>query len=499
MSKKLLMNTNLTEQDSYRRYYQEYEGTFITATDKSEDDTIDTDRFIEVTEIFGNTIQDENNLEDIQSVGELYVDDEENPILDDLGREQYKIEISSCNDNINTSSLILGWLDNNGNVSPSHSDLVTSDFVYVKKNSTIWLKLKNNNSNFFVCEYDCNYNFIKKSFVIMNNYPCYELSENTTFIKVMIQINSDIEEKLQISYYYNGSYFDRCENKTTILLPCQLQKVGDVYDRLYWDSEKGKYVVEKNDTQLIETNITEKIQLPCYSEETHIFVNNTLDTTMKVLVPYKGKELSPVRYGLICWLDGRDGNNGDTVWKDKSGNGNDAKLQGFLNNGTDGFVNGKIVTKVPCNISMNKIDASEITIFVSYKLYNLNQLQGNYAPRIFRFGTLAYDLYISKTSGYGLYSISKNYVSNIIPTLNTVLTNTLTVDSLGNATLYKDNELIIKENKLIDLNDLSYLLLICDSGGFNGELYSVLIYNRALTEEEIQQNYLYEQSIKRGE
>ena len=34
-------------------------------------------------------------------------------------------------------------------------------------------------------------------------------------------------------------------NKTTILLPCQLQKVGNVYDRLYWDSEKGRYVVEK--------------------------------------------------------------------------------------------------------------------------------------------------------------------------------------------------------------------------------------------------------------
>ena len=40
-------------------------------------------------------------------------------------------------------------------------------------------------------------------------------------------------------------------------------------------------------SQLIETNITEKIQLPCYSEKTHIFANSTVDATMKVLVPYK--------------------------------------------------------------------------------------------------------------------------------------------------------------------------------------------------------------------
>ena len=35
-------------------------------------------------------------------------------------------------------------------------------------------------------------------------------------------------------------------HKTTILLPCQLCKVGDISDRLYWDSEKGKYIIEKN-------------------------------------------------------------------------------------------------------------------------------------------------------------------------------------------------------------------------------------------------------------
>ena len=41
---------------------------------------------------------------------------------------------------------------------------------------------------------------------------------------------------------------------------------------------------------------------------------------------YSENGLSPVMDGLICWLDGRDGRNGDTVWKDRSGNGNDFEV-----------------------------------------------------------------------------------------------------------------------------------------------------------------------------
>ena len=86
------------------------------------------------------------DLSNIKHLGELYVDEEGNPILDSEGREQYKIEIES-----------------------------------------------------------------------RNFYNEEELLTSTPKA-----------------------------HKTTILLPCQLCKVGDVSDRLYWDSEKEKYVVEKN-------------------------------------------------------------------------------------------------------------------------------------------------------------------------------------------------------------------------------------------------------------
>ena len=389
MSKKLLANVGNTVVDNYRRYYQEYEGTFITATNKSEDDTLDTSRYIEVTEIWGNTVQDENNLEDIQSVGELYVDDEGNPILDDLGREQYKIEIESCNKNLFDKCKMIIPDKWSGVWSVQ---LNTSDFllysgktyyfdvgvrVMFYKNSKIALEI----------------GFGEKKYASVPNYDKVILN---AYIPDMTL--DQYKAKLESAYIIEGnkpihSYIPHQSHKTTILLPCQLQKVGDVYDKLYWDSEKGKYVVEKNIIeyhitnlsiknnpevtenvaridllsrenigmtnvknggrvivsnslkertyytdrtsvdcqytfnndagaswigfvlppqfntnslfinelvdkntrflcqvnipQLIETNITEKILLPCYSEKTHIFVNSTVDASMKVLVPYK--------------------------------------------------------------------------------------------------------------------------------------------------------------------------------------------------------------------
>ena len=386
MSKKLLMNTNANTQDNYKRYYQEYEGTFITATDKSEDDTIDTSRFVEVTEIWGNTIQDENNLEDIQSIGELYVDEQGEPILDELGREQYKIEIESCNC-IN--------LFNKSDITVNGADSISNIFIPVVEGEKITSTSSRSDGWMKFDLYDINK--IKKysNFGNIQSNKCtITIPNNIHFIKPVFSTLAMFDAMTirgdRILKY--ESFIPQVQNKTTILLPCQLQKVGDVYDRLYWDSEKGRYVVEKKigvtefdnenwnliankekvilfgkfdnllgiewdlvitgrknsslcslstwvdvnmisdrnghrlltnrqftiqvvktdlisedlegfkdylstkhkilyypfrNSQLIETNITEKIQLPCYSEKTHVFVNSTVDASMKVLVPYK--------------------------------------------------------------------------------------------------------------------------------------------------------------------------------------------------------------------
>ncbi|MBP3931665.1 MAG: collagen-like protein [Peptostreptococcaceae bacterium] len=128
--------------------------------------------YLREVEIWGNTWQDENNLEDIRHLGELYVDESGQPILDSEGREQYKIEIES--------------------------------------------------RNFY------------------NEEELLTITPKT--------------------------------HKTTILLPCQLMKVGDVADRLFWDSEKGKYIVEKNVDKCIISHATMGTS---YIEGTNIKFNAT--------------------------------------------------------------------------------------------------------------------------------------------------------------------------------------------------------------------------------
>ena len=292
MSKKLLMNTNITEQDDYRRYHQEYEGTFITVSDKSEDDTLDTSRYIEVTEIWGNTVQDENNLEDIQSVGELYVDDEGNPILDDLGKEQYKIKIESCNDINAMDSCIRkdGYRLNGENEDGSPKEQVWRgcSIITVPLHKGLIYVLNNAIRIRSIYLYDTKNNFIRKQ---SNVYGDHKFTVDFNGYAKFYTFTEDIPKiyfGINLDYYSSSKLpIPTQSHKTTILLPCQLQKVGNVHDRLYWDSEKGKYVVEKNINEYHITNITEKILLPCYSEKTHIFVNSTVDATMKVLVPYK--------------------------------------------------------------------------------------------------------------------------------------------------------------------------------------------------------------------
>lgn len=295
MSKKLLMNTNITEQENYRRYHQEYEGTFITATDRSEDDTLDTSRYIEVTEVWGNTVQDENNLEDIQSVGELYVDDEGNPILDDLGKEQYKIKIESCNDINAMESCIrkdgYRFYGENEDGSPKEQVWRADSIITVPLYKGLIYVLNKATKIRYIYLYDTKNNLIRKQ---SNVYGDHKFTVDFNGYAKFSIFTGDIPKiyfGINLDYYGSSKLpIPTQSHKTTILSPCQLQKVGDVYDRMYWDSVKRKYVVEKNiskTSQLIETNITEKIQLPCYKEKTHIFVNSTIEVSIKVLVPYK--------------------------------------------------------------------------------------------------------------------------------------------------------------------------------------------------------------------
>ena len=258
--------------------YEILEGEYITIDDSTEGELVE-------IEVFGNTVQDENNLEDIQSIGDLYIDKEGNPILDSQGREQYKVDIVSGNripvvkDIWNTS------LNKELSFSNRWSGVSFDTSGYTKPGDRVRVHLKikkiSDSHNFsnpialtVLDSGGYNQHLITNSEWV--NLPIGESIEKTivrtigletgrSYLSLQVgQIgeNTDptsntgtfIIENVELDIMLNNDTEIK-ENKTTILLPTQLQKVGDIADRLYWDNEKGRYIIEKNIKEYITPDI----------------------------------------------------------------------------------------------------------------------------------------------------------------------------------------------------------------------------------------------------
>lgn len=219
-------------------------------------------------------------------------------------------------------------------------------------------------------------------------------------------------------------------------------------------------------------------------------------------LPENGGGVMPVTNGLICWLDGRDGKNQDTVWRDRSRNGNDFELRGFTFSGDDGWTGNNL--KVNFNqvaIKENFSLPEEYTIEVDLFIDSLNIYQSTF----FYFGD-------GDTSGSWreccVRQSSLNHIeimhSSISHTVNVNLKRySLTIMGKGKVTyLYIHNNVQLNEvainNAISDLTANFYLGCGCNFHRYcKARFNSVRVYNRILTEEEIKHNYEYEQLIQR--
>lgn len=197
--------------------YETVEGNFITVND-----TLDS--YMQNIEIKGNTIQNPNNLADIKSVGDKIE-----------GQELYKIPILCCGKNLNSSKNErggLGW--GNGELYDTNDRYRSADFIKVSPNMEIVTSIEENCGIF---EYDKNKKFIKSK---QGNYPIVTTS-NTRYIKYITSYdkNIQIQEGTEISEYEPYQ-----EYKLNILSPVQLEKVGDIEDRII--EKDGVWGVEKN-------------------------------------------------------------------------------------------------------------------------------------------------------------------------------------------------------------------------------------------------------------
>ena len=270
--------------------------------------------YLRGVEIWGNTIQNEEDLSDIQHLGELYVDESGQPILDSEGREQYKYEITSKNSNRLYTNAELVEIYNNMGYSNVKAELTSDGKFKLIQNGT-WLnpnkvfKLPPNTEFTISFEKQANLHTNCLTLVKKHSETIHTYRTDSTGIfglLISIPIDSIIDFRIFEGNIPNLDALLEKSNKTTLLLPCQLMKVGDVADRLYWDNEKGKYVVEKKvdipegydqlidetlvleTSQLIETNITEKIMIPSYKDVTHLFVTGGIDGGVQAKFPLDG-------------------------------------------------------------------------------------------------------------------------------------------------------------------------------------------------------------------
>lgn len=257
--------------------YEVLEGEYITIHDSEKDS-------IEEIDIFGNTVQNSESLSDIQSVGDLYVDNNGEPILDKQGRKQYKLELVSQNKNLfdknnewSVCTYAGGWVEN--------EDLIFYEFqdskvivknqrlnrdvlgyklkVFGSQPVTVSIKDIGYTSLLYYSCYSKDWEYTKKQTTksaqkigerSVYSLKASDIPEGTDYVLLGIGnpnlVNYEIED-IMIEYGdYTGDYIV-CENKKIeLLMPTQLCKVGNISDRLYWDNSKNKYIIEKNIKQV---------------------------------------------------------------------------------------------------------------------------------------------------------------------------------------------------------------------------------------------------------
>ena len=215
----------------------EVEGSHISATETKIGYMTD-------IEILGNTIQNEEDLADIRSVGDKVE-----------GQELYEIPVLSRGKNLFDGKLEQGAYNNQGikTTTASNYALRSVNKINVSPNTTYVFSVEEYSSYLYVCQYH-NDTFIKQSSVGASriitttentNYITFNTNNNGSTLPTISNIQ--LEEGTQTTPYEPYQ-----EDKLTILSPTPLEKVGDVADRII--EKDGVWGVEKNiSRELIDT------------------------------------------------------------------------------------------------------------------------------------------------------------------------------------------------------------------------------------------------------
>ena len=214
---------------------------------------------------------------------------------------------------------------------------------------------------------------------------------------------------------------------------------------------------------------------------------------------YQGNELlypNPVKDGLVLWYDFKGMKNSDvskSVVVDLSGNGNNGTLQNFNYTSESGYNNGlkfdgidDVILNI-LNINNTPLDASNMS--VSMVLDSVKNKKAQHFILITLSDNSFILLYRSSIDKLGYFTTSReNKYLNFIPDTNEKFLFTLNINN-------KQVDLRVNNEKFTTFEDKGLKNVSNVSLGtqnYNGTLRSLKIYNRSLTEEEIQKNALIE-------
>lgn len=201
------------------------------------------DSYLQNVEIKGNTIQNPNDLSDIKSVGDKVE-----------GQELYRIPIKCIKANgnlLNTKEFInKKIIDHLGNEVNNTIDWYITPFIRIVGKTLNLLGVSNtkvsNGTTLFVCYYTKTREFItSQSIIASNESTSLVIPSNTEYLRMSVN-------KLDINTCYLGEdtkYEPYQEHKITILSPVQLEKVGDVADRIV--EKDGVWGVEKKNDFIV--------------------------------------------------------------------------------------------------------------------------------------------------------------------------------------------------------------------------------------------------------
>lgn len=237
---------------------QTEQGSYLTFTNSVEASISD-------VELLGATHQDLSTLE-ITSSG----------IPQDDGT--FKMSILSVNKNLNFTELEIGDLsDTTGEeVVDTHT---RSDFIRINGLLNCFVKCMDDGIKFDkVILYDKNKKFLKKPLTNQSEQSI-QIPSNAYYLRFVVYGSKSqdfdfVRSNIQIEEGTIATPFIQSEsNKSDILLSSPLDSIGDVKDRVYFDTVRGKWCIEKNVEIVFYKDLTNIS--PCSANAHYWFVQGT--------------------------------------------------------------------------------------------------------------------------------------------------------------------------------------------------------------------------------